>query len=805
MPGGSSCFIPYLNGGLFDEDAIDRKLEGFTLPDALFHHPDFEDVPEDKYNRSDKRGFLDFLDAFNFTIHEDSPEDKTIGVDPEMLGHIFENLLEDNKEKGAFYTPKPIVHFMCQESLIEYLNTELEGDDELRGAIEELIKKQETASVDHLFEEILTALQTVKVCDPAIGSGAFPMGILQEIYQTVETIFYASRDDVDATWGLDKGDLNAADIKKQIIQHSIYGVDIEQGAVDIARLRFWLSLIVDEEKPTPLPNLEYKIVSGNSLISTLWLDGSEQAVEINWELEGEVEGTKKYLDELREILKTTVQKQQQYFSTDKAHGAALKEDIKELKIDALITQLKFDRYYYEQTTADQGGALPSAKDKKHNLNRQIKTAEYSDTIKKLQQLKENDAISFNHFDWKLDFPEVLNPVMAGKEAGFDIILGNPPYGLNISEALKEFLRDKYNQLEFKIDMYSAFYLAGMNLLQDDGFLIYINPSTLMDNYYEYKIRNELLNNNRVIHLIELDDQVFDSAIVHSMILSFKKCSPEKNYDIKCMWSKKLDSNYKRIPRSFFQQNERLEFNLRYFEDIDTIKKINQYTIKLGEVIDLRQAIKSGNDKKFIKQEKVNNNYKPILKGKHIKKWQINNPNLYLEYGSHLSCPRDEKIFNQPKILVREAGKQIIATYDENNFYIMSSIYNGILINENYLLKYVLGLLNSNVLQYMMKLKTFDKTKGAFTKAKIYHYEELPIKRCEKNIQIHFKNVVDKILKYKSQEKGIEVLEKKLDMMSFKLYGLSYSEVNIIIENTGGYNISQDEYESFELEVGEVAQ
>ncbi|MDR9410941.1 MAG: hypothetical protein RI573_19015 [Balneolaceae bacterium] len=230
MPDGSTVFIPFLNGGLFEEDKTDQNTKQLLLPGTLFSNP------EDTESRN-TRGFLDFLSAFNFTIHEDSPDEHTVAVDPEMLGHIFENLLEDNKDKGAYYTPKPIVHYMCQESLIEYLLTELTAEgtedsekEELRGHLEDLIKKQEAGELVGFTEPILKSLKEVKVCDPAIGSGAFPMGILQEIYQAVETLHHLSPDNVQAIWELPDDDWHPAEVKKQIIQNSIYGVDIEKGA-----------------------------------------------------------------------------------------------------------------------------------------------------------------------------------------------------------------------------------------------------------------------------------------------------------------------------------------------------------------------------------------------------------------------------------------------------------------------------------------------------------------------------------------------------------------------------------------------
>jgi len=239
--------FPYLNGGLFD-DSQDVRFRKLALPENIFAN------------------LFETFNNFNFTIYEDAPDEHTVAVDPEMLGHIFENLLEDNKEKGAFYTPKEIVHYMCRESLKDYLiaNEELNilDNDLAKTTIYKIIQQQELSKEEIQFAEknaykIIDALEQVKVCDPAIGSGAFPMGLLQEIFNA--QIY------LQELKGFKKGTTDAQ-IKKHIIEESIYGVDIDAGAVDIARLRFWLSLVVDELEPQPLPNLSFKIVCANTLI-----------------------------------------------------------------------------------------------------------------------------------------------------------------------------------------------------------------------------------------------------------------------------------------------------------------------------------------------------------------------------------------------------------------------------------------------------------------------------------------------------------------------------------------------------------
>ena len=299
-----NCKIPFLNGGLFDPIGdYDWVHTDILLPNDLFSN----DTPTKDGDIGD--GILDVFDRYNFTVREDEPLEKEVAIDPEMLGKVFENMLEvtERKSKGAFYTPREIVHYICQEGLIHYLDNQLntyavdsssskdlllgttetnirvsredldtlvrkghlalENDRDALQAFERIERGEQKStekkvilpeSVRKHAKEIDTALASIKVCDPAIGSGAFPVGMLHEI--------------VNARLALAPHNGNTAtpyELKRHAIRESIYGVDIDASAIDIARLRLWLSLIVDEERYDtiePLPNLDYKIVRGDSLI-----------------------------------------------------------------------------------------------------------------------------------------------------------------------------------------------------------------------------------------------------------------------------------------------------------------------------------------------------------------------------------------------------------------------------------------------------------------------------------------------------------------------------------------------------------
>ena len=274
-----ACRIPFLNGGLFEPLAgYEWKATEITFSNALFTNKTRTEAGDEG------DGILDVFDRYNFTVNKSEPLEKEVAIDPEMLGKVFENLIEENRRKGlgAFYTPREVVHDMCQRSLINYLHTALNRNGEVieRADIEAFIREGEQAahyetarkdgtvsyarrlpaSVEKHARELDAALKAITVCDPAIGSGAFPVGMMTEIVRARVALTPYFNDVTDRT---------PYQFKRHAIQHCIYGADVDSGAVEIAKLRLWLSLVVDEDdvqQIKPLPNLDYKIVGGDSLM-----------------------------------------------------------------------------------------------------------------------------------------------------------------------------------------------------------------------------------------------------------------------------------------------------------------------------------------------------------------------------------------------------------------------------------------------------------------------------------------------------------------------------------------------------------
>ncbi len=497
--------VPFLNGGLFERE--DTHPENLTLE-------------WDTFNR-----LFEVLNNYNFTIIEDDPDFKEVAVDPEMLGHIFENLLEENRNKtGAFYTPKEIVQYMCQESIIEYLHTKLSEkvtSSSLKDAIRDLVIRHEFSSLNDLDQKsdkyILKALKEIKVCDPAIGSGAFPMGILLEIFRIIELFSFG-----DAFLSIWDMEWDPARVKEEIISNSIYGVDIEKGAVDIARLRFWLSIIIDEEKPKPLPNLDYKIVVGNSLLNKF----EDHVINIEWEIKKGTQSdtkTERFLERRSELLKQISDKQKAYFDAESSERDELSQEIKDLKIDILVNQL-------EMKIANEG---KEEEPQQHNYSRKInfekaqrlyfQTLGWKKVIGELNGIKGTDK-PFNHFDWSLDFPEILNRIINKEKSGFDVVIGNPPYlGNKEIGAMNQIVYE--NEFGYKDDMYVYFFDRSKNILLHEGLLCFITSNTFKTLLSKRHLRQKLL----ALHILEFFEvgYVFEEAYVNTVITILKNSKTDE--------------------------------------------------------------------------------------------------------------------------------------------------------------------------------------------------------------------------------------------------------------------------------------
>ncbi|MEE1062192.1 MAG: TaqI-like C-terminal specificity domain-containing protein [Paludibacteraceae bacterium] len=714
---GTNIKVPYLNGGLFEYDDYDQTT--FALPA--------------KYMQN----LLDFFASYNFTIDENDPDDAEIGVDPEMLGRIFENLLEDNKDKGAFYTPKEIVRYMCRESLIAYIQTDIE-DEEIKNRIREFVTTHDISALksSEVFK-VDKKLRDVKICDPAIGSGAFPMGLLKELFDCRMAIE-----------GSEEGKTPAA-IKKDIIQNSIYGVDIEKGAVDIARLRFWLALIVDEDHPHALPNMDFKIMQGNSLLEQyegVELSGmsfdeqrkkkGKKGDQIQFSIEFDEKGP---LDNIQQYIND-------YYNTDNHDKkVTLRNDINS-SIKNYILHLK--------------GCTPDIQSKIQNLP------------------IPNDKF----FLWHIYFKEVFD------KGGFDIVIGNPPYKI-IGDSEKKMFSQKEYILTGHVDLYEIFIQHGMNILKPHGTMVYINPNTLLSNLNSKDLRKKIILDYGLSMIDNFKMDVFSEPTVHTCIMHYRKGGQLSKIAIR-KGIETIDSLNKNI--DFFLKIQDIANTENYTFDVTVdnearsiFNKTAKYP-KLGEFCYLRQCIKTGNDKIYVCKSEVpmNEPWKKTLRGKGIDRYYVKESDVYLKYGDWLARNWTNKSFyERSKIAIREAGSRITACLDNENRYFLSSIF-AIYPKDDYneeVLKYLLGVLNSSFATYYIQKIAFELTTGAFTKMRTNQLARLPIPLIESDNKYAVISIVNQILSAKqtNPEADTTSLESEIDRLVYELYGLTEEEIAIV--------------------------
>jgi hypothetical protein len=786
------CRIPFLNGGLFEPpgDYDWRKID-IALPNALFTNSEF--VEEGVRGR----GVLDVFDRYNFTVNEAEPLEKEVAIDPEMLGKVFENLIEENRRKGlgSYYTPREIVHYMCQESLINYLDTalntrqkalvpgkpkqakllgELEPEQAtLQEAVyEQVVPRSDIETFVHLGEQIShyesvdakypvkmpesihkqapqidEKLAEITVCDPAVGSGAFPVGMMSEIVRARCALTPYFNDDHARS---------PYNFKRHAIQNCLYGVDIDPGAVEIARLRLWLSLVVDEDDVKhikPLPNLDYKVVAGDSLF------GVEKNL-FNASLFHELEGLKPIF----------------FNESDK-----LKKERARDQIDSLIRQLS------------DGKAT---------------------------------------FDFEIYFSEVF------RKRGFDIIIGNPPYvGFQGFMELKEALVRRFKTARGKFDYYIPFIERALECLRADGLLCFICPTNFMKRGYGKAVRELIAAHESIIQVCDFEDQqVFEAVLNYTGVFLLQKRPPRDGHRVV----------YKRNSvhgEKLLMLQQILSSGPWVFQDPasrNLVDKINARRIsRLGDIsLGISEGIVTGQNEVFllplermrqlgIEKELI----RPCIRGRQIRRFALGDvteaviypyktdgnkvvvlseaevkkyPHVwrylldskgklegrgYFEASTklwyELWCQRDMKQLSAPKIVVAELAETSRFSIAGQEYFYGDTVC-GITLRPDVQedLRFILALLNSKLTEYVFKKTTVPKANGFFI-YKTMFLKNLPLlrvnfsDRAERTTHDELVKLVNKATAAASKGLRTESIEGEIDRLVYQLYGLTSTETRIV--------------------------
>jgi len=556
-----NCKIPFLNGGLFDP----INNYDWVHTDILLSNELFSNTIRMKEGDTGT-GILDVFDRYNFTVKEDEPLEKDVAVDPEMLGKVFENLLEvkDRKSRGTYYTPREIVHYMCQESLINYLDAAVNiGDVPLvttpppqgkllgkpdpeqaalktpgyrvivmREDIETLVRMGELAvehdaRVESVGREtrdysyklpqairwnaqlIDDKLADIRICDPAIGSGAFPVGMMTEIVRARNTLtIYLS----------DREGRTKYNFKCHAIQNCLYGVDIDLGAVEIAKLRLWLSLVVDEEDITqirPLPNLDYKIMQGSSLIEDF------HGISLAFGENGK--GRPKLFEQDSELLRLVEnlhRKQDSLFNaTHLGEKEQQKAQVENAIVDIFHHELKRQRTTYFQLLENierRACQIPNVEDRHKYYKAEKATLDnksgfdFEALERELREMTHGNKLR-PFFPWKLYFANVFR-----EKGGFDLVIANPPYlgEKGHKETFREIKKANLGRFyQGKMNIFYFFFHLAINLGNSDSQVAFITT-----NYYPTalgagKLRRDFKERTIIRRLIDFNEfKIFEAAL-----------------------------------------------------------------------------------------------------------------------------------------------------------------------------------------------------------------------------------------------------------------------------------------------------
>ena len=849
------CRIPFLSGGLFEPiDGYDWEHNDFSIPNEVFSN-----VAE---KGRDADGILDIFDRYNFTMSEDEPMEREVAIDPEMLGKVFENLLEinDRKSKGAFYTPREIVHYMCQESLINYLTNNLNISEEaIRDFIlygdfmkdEDTVKEKRqgnggmyiseelykinpdgTVAVNRLLD-MDKALKDVRVADPAVGSGAFPLGMLNEIVRARQNIsaylaITMKPYDVRMMYQMER---SPHTLKYETIRNCIFACDIEPSAVDIAQLRLWLALVIDDEinpnaqtpldghrNPLPLPNLESNILCGNSLIDEF--EGIPLVKES--ELLGSTGNYQRDItsDRFDSIIRKLIETQDELFRCDDTEKKKqLKEQIEALRDMIILTQLegcdsaKIQRYYDTKQMASKPYVL-----------------------------------------WQLDFARVFR-----EKGGFDIVIGNPPYigEEGHKEIFQEVAATEFGRKYYigKMDFWYFFTSKALHLLRRDGVLSYIAPNNWMTTAGGKNMRKHIVSEATLLQFTTFNNvMIFESASQQTMVFLIQNAKKTAPYDMQYkavgnrtleheelsvfLNSTRIGTSYKSTIDPCSYDGATIQFlNADILRVADLIRSGKKIYLKNDEIIngihphhacvtkkmlpilpnasigdgifivsdvELSDMNLSANEKTLIHpyydSTQISRYFFDAKTDKHIiyttsdfKDVSLmgSYPNIkkhldhYVDvitsdnrpYGLHRA--RKQEFFENPKIVSIRKCQYPQFSYVEQPSYVTAEWY--LIMTSRVDMKYLTCLLNSRLIKFW--LLKMGKMQGNIFQVDKEPLVNIPILVPDAALEESMKVLFDHIMKVRNSNKNgdISEFEKQIDKLVYEAYGLSTPVIDAIEE------------------------
>ena len=812
--------IPYLNGGLFDRDYGENIQDG-----AGRETPELITLPNRIFDPGNSDSILGFFNSYNFTVAENVTGDEDVAVDPEMLGKVFENMLaaEERGKSGTFYTPRGIVQFICAEVLGRYLadttGISLETAQKLvhydpdisDKDLNELISPQDAKSLKK-------ALMNLKVLDPAVGSGAFPLGMMQLILNVRQAV--ARREGMT----VQRGSLAISEWKREIIANNLYGVDIKPEAIEIAKLRMWLSLVVDIptiENVEALPNLDYKLMCGDSLISKINgqtiipIPGQSEQLAFAFEM-----------TELDKAIADLLKLEKQYFHVSSQERQDLRLQIMEAEkrvfVGAIADQRHFILAQQKQLEKD---IKKFGKPSKQQLQEREQLAARLAGLDDFEaQVKRGDR-SLNFFQYYLHFRDVFE-----QKGGFDIVIGNPPYVRQ--EQIKEIkpaLKEEYDCYTGVADLYVYFYEQGFRLLKEKGYLSFITSNKYFRAGYGEKLRKYLGAKSTIEVMIDFGDANVFEAIAYPSIIVFKKEKPKEHQVAVLTWQEGQEledfvSVYQKNAFSLDQSELKPDgWRLESSKVLRLLDKLRNAGTPLGEYVNGRfyYGIKTGFNEAFVVDRETRDRLiaehpssaevlKPYCRGRDVKRWFVEEPDLWLIFtrrgidinkypairdylmqyeerltpgtkggrkaGSYQWYEIQDNVaywqeFQKQKIILGRFMDKAKFAFDRNQIHHNDALYMIVGADE-----YVTAVLNSSISWWFLSHICTDLQNG-YLQAYKENIEQITIPKASEADKQAIEELVEKCLAAKGV--GVDRWEAEIDDRVAHLYGLTADDMKII--------------------------
>ncbi len=815
--------VPYLNSSLFERIELERLTINISELDNRLQLPlSNSSVLKDNKGKR-KAGTLptlqylfEFLDAYDFTSEggEEIQEENKNLINASVLGLIFEKI--NGYKDGSFFTPGFVTMYMCKETirravLQKFNDSKGWNCDTINSLYNKIDDKKEANKI----------INSLHICDPAVGSGHFLVSALNEIIAVkseLKILQDASgkslrdyhvevvndeliiTDEDGRLFDYNPQNKESQRIqetlfheKETIIENCLFGVDINPNSVKICRLRLWIELLknayytpasnyIDLET---LPNIDINIKCGNSLISRFALDADIKSALRNskWSIDGYKVAVQTYRDaeskeqkkEMEELIDSIKKDFRSYISPN---------DPKYKK----LSKLRGDLFNISQTKElfDVGN--------KKNKETKKKIEQLSSEITKLEteigEIK-NNKIYENAFEWRFEFPEVLNG--EGDYIGFDMVIGNPPY--LTGSAFREFHSfyiQTFSTAEYQLDLYPFFIELSTNLLLSNGYVSLITPNSWLKNLKMQKTRKYVLDNLQFDSINPNISKAFEEAQVDTLIFIASKRN--KNGEIN-IWTfdDKESSPRHLISQEVFLENEGLVFDLEVNPMIRSIiKKVRSKSKILEEEFEITRGVNPydkyrGQSEEIISTKayhssfKKDETFKPELRGKHVSTFNYKWDNKhFISYGSWLAAARDPKFFTGKRILFREIlGNRFVTTIIDEDFILDRSLYIGKPLNDSINVEAVLGVLSSKLLIWLFRIEK-NEFDDLFPKIRLEEFKKLPIP-TEEIFAGELAEIVNNIIASKNDNPNADTssLENKLDKVVFKIYGLTATEIKII--------------------------